>query len=149
MATFNRVQWPHLLPMKGKLNLQTIRLTRAAGVATAALTTLCLYAAHGSLAAKPAKTMKPAAGSVSQGKVLISQNRCNGCHGPDLKGRPGFSPNIRKTGALHDYTQAQFVTLLHTGMKNDGGHVRRPMPVYPKMTTGQATSIFAYLETQK
>ena len=61
----------------------------------------------------------------------------------------GFSPSIRKTGALHDYTQAQFVTLLHTGITNDGGHVKKPMPVYAKMKTTEAASIFAYLETLK
>ena len=50
---------------------------------------------------------------------------------------------------MHDYTQAQFVTLLHTGVKNDGGQVKKPMPVYAKMKTAEATSIFAYLETLK
>ena len=80
-------------------------------MATATLTALCLYTGHSSLAAKPAMKMKATAGSVSAGKALIAQYRCNGCHNAQLQGRPGFSPSIRKTGALHDYTQAQFVTL--------------------------------------
>ena len=110
--------------------MQTRGFSGIAGLATATLTALCLYAGHGSLAAKPAmKTKAAAAGSVSQGKALVAKYRCNGCHNAQLQGRPGFSPSIRKTGALHDYSQAQFVTLLHTGIKNDGGHVKPPMPV--------------------
>ena len=38
---------------------------------------------------------------------------------------------------------------MHTGITNDGGHVRKPMPVYAKMKTAEATSIYAYLETLK
>ena len=90
-----------------------------------------------------------AAGSVTEGKALTAQFRCTGCHNAQLQGRPGFSPSIRKTGAMHDYSQAQFVKLMHTGITNDGRHVKKPMPVYAKMQTAQATAIYAYLETLK
>ncbi|MBV9852681.1 MAG: c-type cytochrome [Armatimonadetes bacterium] len=111
--------------------MRTTKIPRVAAGATACLAATLFYGAHGPLAAKAtARTTKTAAGSVSQGKALVSQFRCNGCHNANLQGRPGFSPNIHRTGALHDYTQAQFVTLLLTGKKNDGGHVRPPMPVY-------------------
>ena len=58
-----------------------------------------LYAGHGSLAAKPvmkASKMKvaSAAGSVSQGKALVSKYRCNGCHNtaPGPSGLPAQHP---------------------------------------------------------
>ncbi len=125
------------------------RFLRHAAGATALLAATMLYAVN--VSAKPAHMMKPkmAAGALTSGVALISQYRCTGCHGSNLAGRAGFSPSIRKTGALHDYTKAQFITLMHTGMQNDGSHVRRPMPVYAKMPTPQAVSIFAYLTSLK
>ncbi len=126
------------------------RLSRnAAGAATAALALTLLYT--GNVAAKPAHMMKPAmaAGSVVQGKALVSKYGCTRCHGANLAGKQGFSPSIKRTGALHDYTQAQFLTLMHKGIQNDGSHVRKPMPVYAQMPTGQAVSVFAYLRSLK
>ena len=127
--------------------MQKTRFSRTVSGATAVLVGTLLYAGHASEAAKP----KPVAAtaSVAQGKALTAKYRCTGCHNAQLQGRPGFSPSIRLTGAMHDYTKAQFVTLMHTGMKNDGGHVRKPMPVYAAMPAGEATSIFAYLHTLK
>jgi cytochrome c551/c552 len=117
--------------------------------ATALLSTTMLYAI--SVSAKPMHMMPPkvAAASLSQGMALASQYGCNKCHGANFEGRPGFSPSIRKTGALHDYSKAQFITLMHTGIQNDGKHVHRPMPVYAKMPTPQAVSIFVYLTSLK
>ena len=56
---------------------------------------------------------------------------------------------------MHDYTAPQLAKLLQTGMTNDGGHVKPPMPVYNKapkpgkITTAQSNAIFAYLHTLK
>ena len=82
----------------------------AAGV-TAALAVTLFYAAHAPVAAKaPVKTPKltPAA-SISQGKGLIAQYRCNGCHGADLAGKQGFSPSLHQSASLKSYHQATFV----------------------------------------
>ena len=127
----------------------TRRFRHAAVAATLALTATLTYTEN--VSAKPAHMIKHALalGSISQGKSLVSQYRCTGCHGANLAGRQGFSPSIKRTGALHDYTQAQFIKLMHTGITNDGTHVRKPMPVYTKMPTPQAISIFAYLRSLK
>jgi mono/diheme cytochrome c family protein len=130
--------------------LQTTRFSRLALGATAALAAALLYAGHGTASAKPMKHMKSMmAGAVSSAPALLTKYHCNACHAPNLMGKPGFSPSIKGTGSLHDYTQAQFVKLMHTGMQNDGKHVRRPMPVFAQMPTTQAVTIFKYLKAQK
>jgi cytochrome c553 len=114
---------------------------------------LVLASATYSTAAKKASAMKkkPAASSsaamISQGKALAAQYRCGGCHGADLKGKPGGAPNIHVTGALHDYTQAQFVTLLDTGKMNNGRQLSG-MPVL-HMPAAKSKAIFAYLKSLK
>jgi cytochrome c553 len=129
--------------------MRTFSSTFSLTTATVVLGAALLSIAHTPAAAKAPTPAKPAASSVSQGKALVTKFRCDGCHNADLKGKPGFSPSIRKTGSLHDYTQAQFVTLMNTGMKNDGSSVHPPMPVFAKMSKDDAVSIFQYLETLK
>ena len=60
----------------------------------------------------------------------MGQYRCSGCHGPDLAGRPGFSPSLHQSGSLKEYKQASFVHMLLTGITPDGSHVKPPMPAY-------------------
>ena len=132
------------------MTLPTTSISRVALGATAALAVAVLYAGTSAATAKsmhPMKAMKAA--TTASAPALLTQYRCNGCHGANLAGKAGFSPSIKGTGALHDYTQAQFITLMHTGMQNDGKHVHRPMPVYAQMPTAQAVTIFKYLKAQK
>lgn len=129
--------------------MQTTRFSRLALGASAVLAATLLYTGSSTASAKAMHAMKPTAGAVSSAPALLSKYRCNGCHSANLMGKPGFSPSIKGTGALHDYTQAQFVKLMHTGITNDGKHVRRPMPVYAQMPTPQAVTIFKYLKAQK
>ena len=106
----------------------TTTFAKVAAGATAALTVALLYSAHGTASAKTGKVTTMA--SVSQGKMLVSQYRCNGCHGANLAGRPAFSPSLHANASLKPYTSATFTRLLLTGVTDDGGHVRPPMPVY-------------------
>jgi hypothetical protein len=108
--------------------LKTTTFAKVAAGATAALTVALLYSAHGTASAKTGKVTSMA--SVSQGKMLVSQYRCNGCHGANLAGRPRFSPSLHANASLKHYTSATFTRLLLTGVTDDGGHVRPPMPVY-------------------
>ena len=108
--------------------MKTTTFAKVAAGATTVLTVTLLYSAHGIAAAKTGKTTTMA--MVTQGKTLISQYRCNGCHAADLGGRPHFSPSLHQSGSLKPYTSATFTRLLLTGVTDDGGHVRPPMPVY-------------------
>ena len=67
--------------------MNTTVFPKVAAGATAALAVTLFYAAHTPVAAKTPKLT--AAASVTQGKGLIAQYRCNGCHSaflaPDQK----------------------------------------------------------------
>lgn len=128
-------------------------------ISTAALTLafgLCatLAGIHTSPAAPghSMKTKKPMAGSAAQiahGKAVAEGNGCNSCHSATYVGKKGFSPSIRANGITAKYTSAKFVRLMKTGMTEDGGHVNKPMPVYPKMAAKDSTALFAFLKSQK
>ncbi len=76
--------------------------------------------------------------------VQISQ--CTGCHTPKLTGQKGFSPNIHvHGGAMHDYSKAQFETLMATGVMNNGKHIKN-MPTF-KYSKPIADKLFAYLRS--
>lgn len=107
---------------------------------------------HTSPAAPPKAIKKPAAtpaAQIAQGKAVSVQNGCNSCHGATYTGKPGFSPSIRANGITAKYTSAQFVRLMKTGITEDGGHVRKPMPVYAQMTAKDSTALYAFLKSQK
>jgi cytochrome c553 len=133
------------------------RFSRCTAGATALLVTSLLYTVAQTATAKTMTMTKASSGAVSEGQALSVKFGCTRCHGADLTGKPGFAPNIHRTGgALHDYTQAQFVQLMATGMKNDGRMVHPPMPVYgkankmhPAMTAQQSRAIYDYLVTLK
>jgi mono/diheme cytochrome c family protein len=113
--------------------------------ATVALGAALFVAVAGPSAAK--KTTPPKASVlVAKGKALVAQYRCNTCHGADLKGKPGFAPSLRANGVLKEYTPKTWATVLLTGVTNDGGKVKPPMPVYG-MKAASSGAIWAYLET--
>ena len=129
-----------------------MRIT-STGALTVALGLCVTFAAiHTSPAAAPKAAKKPAASPAAQiahGKAVAESNGCNGCHTPTYAGKPQFSPSIRANGVTKQYTSAKFVRLMHTGITEDGGHVHKPMPVYPKMATADASALYAFLKTQK
>jgi hypothetical protein len=119
-------------PEKEKLRIMTILPKITAG-ATVALAAAVLAAAHSpvSAAMKHIPTKHAAMSSaVSQGKMLVSTYRCNGCHGADLAGKPGFTPSLHRSGVLKEYSLHTFTRVLLTGVTAGGGHVKPPMPVY-------------------
>ncbi|HEX5322639.1 MAG TPA: cytochrome c [Capsulimonadaceae bacterium] len=113
--------------------------------------TLVLATATYGTAATKHSSKKPAASSsasmVSHGKALTQQYRCTGCHGANLKGKPGRTPNITASGGLKEYTKAKFEKVLATGVTADGGHLKG-MPVFG-MKAHDADAIYAYLQTLK
>jgi cytochrome c2 len=117
--------------------------------ATVALATVVMAAAAGPSAAKKVSTHKASAsGAAAKGKTLAAKYRCNTCHAADLSGKPGFSPSLHASGVLKEYTPKTWDAVLSTGVTNDGGKVKPPMPVY-KMSAADANAIWAYLKTLK
>lgn len=128
-----------------------MRMTSTGALTLAFGLCVTLAAIHTSPAAAP-KAAKPAPSSaamIAHGKAVAESNGCNGCHTPTYAGKKGFSPSIRATGVTRKYTSAKFVRLIHTGITEDGGHVRRPMPVYAKMPTKDSAALYAFLMAQK
>ena len=130
---------------------KTVALTAAAALCllVAGLSVSPAAPAHGkkSAAKRSAKSLSGAA-AVSHGKALVSQYKCNTCHGPDLAGKQGFSPSLKPAGVLKEYDTKTWARVLDTGVTNDGGKVRNPMPVY-HMKAADADAIFAYCKTLK
>ena len=130
---------------------KTVALTTGAALSLL-VAALSVSPAAPSHAKKPAAkgAAKPLSGAaaISHGKALVAQNRCNGCHGPDLAGRPGGAPSLHSDGVLKEYNQKTWERVLNTGLDNDGKPVRKPMPVY-HMKAADADAIFAYLKTLK
>ena len=103
--------------------------------------------------AAPVHAMKrPAAGSsaalVTAGKGIAENNGCNSCHGADYAGKKGFSPSIRSNGILKKYTLTTFERVMNTGETEDGGYVKKPMPVY-HMDGKKSVPLYAFLESLK
>ncbi len=102
--------------------------------------------------AAPLHTMKkPAASSaalVTEGKGIAENNGCNSCHGATYAGKKGFSPSIRSNGILKKYSLATFERVMNTGVTEDGGHVKKPMPVY-HMDAKKSAPLYAFLESLK
>lgn len=94
---------------------------------------------------------KPAAASaatVSKGKTLAAAKRCNSCHGGDYAGKQGFSPSLKTAGVLREYNPMTWARVMDTGVTNDGGHVKAPMPVY-HLKAADSGAMYAYFKTLK
>ncbi len=98
---------------------------------------------------KAAKAPAVSPAQIALGKKTAESNGCNSCHTGTYAGKPGFSPSIRASGVTAKYTSAKFVRLMHTGITEDGGHVRKPMPVYAKMPAKDSAALYAFLKSQK
>ncbi len=116
-------------------------MTLALGLAVAAAT--ATYSAAPKPAAHSTMTTQ-----VAHGKALVAGNGCANCHGANLAGRKGFAPSLHASGVLKEYTPSTFARVMNTGVTNDGGHVRKPMPVY-HLKNADGTAIYAYLKTLK
>ncbi|MGI4791956.1 MAG: c-type cytochrome [Janthinobacterium lividum] len=94
------------------------------------------------------KPMMSSAAMITQGKTISESNGCNSCHGATYAGKKGFSPSIRANGVTKQYKLATFERVMNTGVTEDGGHVKRPMPVY-HMPAAKSAPLYAFLESLK
>lgn len=100
------------------------------------------------------KALKPAV-TAEYGRYLAVV--CTNCHGPQLKGRgpmvPGGSPvpDLTITGKAGQWTHAEFIKTLRTGVRPDGTALNGDMPW--KMTTSfteeELTAIHLYAQSLK
>ena len=95
--------------------------------------------------------MKPAASPAAQiaaGKTLAESNGCNSCHSATYGGKPHFSPSIRADGVTKQYKLATWERVMDTGVTEDGGQVKKPMPVY-HMPAAKSAPLYAFLTSLK
>lgn len=96
--------------------------------------------------------------------IVQSVGMCGDCHTPMLEGGAGFDQTRALQGAPisgpHDgpfaeyapalaggpenYTEAQLVSFLQTGVRPDGSHPRPPMPAY-RLNEEDARAVAAYI----
>jgi len=109
-----------------------------------------VFALTGVVASPPSQALtgKAKPSLVAKGKSLSTKYGCNTCHGKDLAGKPKFSPSLKSTGVLKEYNPKTWATVLNTGVTNDGGKVKDPMPVY-KMKATESAALWAYFKTLK
>ncbi len=121
---------------------------------TAAFGACAILAGTGVSPAAPKMPKKPAvkvmftAAQIAHGKLLSESKGCNSCHGATYSGKKGFSPSIRANGVTHEYNVKTFARVMNTGVTEDGGHVKNPMPVY-HLPAKDGTDIYAFLTTLK
>lgn len=117
-----------------------------------ALTTLlALGLAAAALTASPAAAPKPPAPSpatIAHAKTLVASKRCSSCHAANLTGRKGFSPSLHASGVMREYNPKTWARVMDTGVTNDNGHVKPPMPVY-HLKAADSNALYAYLATLK
>lgn len=98
----------------------------------------------------------PAAGTVEYGAYLVSIAACRDCHKPNLAGGSGPGPagdipaaNLTPGGDMAQWSQADFLKAMHTGVRPDGTRISPNMPYeeYGKMNDEDLAAIFKYLQT--
>ena len=132
------------MKMNKKMN-PTAALTAAFGLCAILAVTQISPAAPMHAMKKP---MGGSAALMTTGKGIAESNGCNTCHGATYSGKKGFSPSIRANGVTKQYTLAKFERVLNTGETEDGGHVKKPMPVY-HMPAAKSAPLYAFLKSQK
>ena len=94
--------------------------------------------------------------NAAYGAYLANTGDCRQCHGPDLAGaqspEPGgpAAPGLTPTGALADWTTAEFIETMHTGVTPDGHQLDgafMPWKDYGRLTDDDLTALFLYLQT--
>jgi len=100
----------------------------------------------------------PAEGATTEyGTYLVKVTGCRSCHGEQLNGaQPGdpnspFSPNISPGGKLGNWTNAQFIQTLRTGVDPDGRTLNpkfMPWLGISKLDDEMLSAIFLYLKSQ-
>ncbi len=128
-----------------------MRMTSTAALTLAFGLCVTLAGIQTSPAASPKASKKPMASLAAQitaGKAISQQNGCNSCHAATYAGKPHFSPSIRANGVTKQYTLATWERVMNTGVTEDGGHVKKPMPVY-HMPAAKSAPLYAFLKSLK
>jgi mono/diheme cytochrome c family protein len=107
--------------------------------------------------AKPFPTPIPPAVSVEYGRYLATVGGCVGCHGPGLSGGrvpgvpPDFPPaaNITPSGAIGQWTEADFFKALREGKRPNGAPINPFMPwqASGKMTDDEIRAVWRFLRS--
>lgn len=95
--------------------------------------------------------------NVTYGAYLARTGGCFGCHGPELAGGPipGMPPgtpkatDIRRTGAIANWNEADFTNALRHGRRPDGSELKAPMPwqATSKMTDVEMKALYLFLKS--
>ena len=101
-------------------------------------------------------TPAPAEGETAvYGEYLVALSQCTACHGVELAGGQAcrdcpIGPNLTPGGELQGWTQADFVTVLRTGIVPTGRQLSEFMPwqYFQHMTDTELAAIWAYLQAQ-
>ncbi len=96
----------------------------------------------------------PAAGTTEYGEYLAKIGGCRDCHGMDFSGglppggEPGALPaaNLTPAGKMATWTEADFITVMKTGMRPDATRVSPEMPwlEYGKMREEDLAAMFKF-----
>lgn len=99
----------------------------------------------------------PAGVTKEYGNYLVNIAGCTGCHGPGLSGGPiiGAPPdwppaaNITTAGAIADWSEADFINTIRTGVDKTGHEIDQVMPSfrYAGMTDDELKAIWLFIST--
>ena len=98
----------------------------------------------------------PVAASAEYGHYLVRLGTCVDCHGANLDGQVSGGPstgvppaNLTPAGDLANWTEADFIQTMRTGVRPDGRTLSDEMPwmFYGNMTDQDLAAIFSYLQS--
>ncbi len=106
-------------------------------------------------ASAPIVAAPPAGRAVDYGKYLVSIGACAECHGVRLAGaaptEPGAPPsrNLTPGGNIGQWSEAEFINTLRTGLRPDGTAINSAMPwwVLAQQTDDELGAIYRYLRS--
>ena len=86
------------------------------------------------------------------GRYLIDAGGCRGCHGDNLGGAamgPTKTPNLTRSGELGKWAEADFVKVIHTGVRPDGRvlSAEMPWPYMKGLTDMELGAMWKYLQS--
>lgn len=95
--------------------------------------------------------------SVEYGQYLANIAGCTGCHGPGLSGGPipaappewPLAANLTPSGAVGQWSEADFIKTIRTGLNPAGQalDVTMPWPRYGNMTDDDLKALWAFIRT--